>query len=331
MLFTLPLLCAAQPDRMKVGSVDFFGTVGIDVAAVRRALPFAPGDTIREADLPALKQQIETAVTKIAGAAPTDISATCCGSGGGLMIYIGLPGQNSRPMAHLAAPTGSACLPASAVKLYTDTIQAMAQAVRAGDAAEDHDQGYALSHNPALRERQVAMRKFAAGHASLIEHALADCSQAENRQAAAHLLGYANRSPQQIAALVRASNDPDATVRNNAVRALWVLAQSSKQAARMVPAAPFVAMLNSGNWEDRNKAGLLLSALSETRDPQLLAKLRAEALDSLVEMARWQNLGHAGAYREILGRIGGLDESRIHQLVSSGDVEALIAAAKGRP
>ena len=37
----------------------------------------------------------------------------------------------------------------------------------------------------------------------------------------------------------------------------------------------------------------MLATLTELRDPKLLARLRAEALDSIIEMARWKDEGHA--------------------------------------
>lgn len=335
-VFVLLLLCAplaGQPQTMRVGSIDFFGTKGIDVAAVRAALPLHPGDTISEAKFPTIKQNVGAAVRREAGGPMTDFSVVCCDAHDGLMIYIGLPGKNSREIAHLPPPTGSACLPPEAVKLYDDAMTAVMQAVEAGDSGEDDSRGYSLGHNPGLRRSELKMRAYAVAHTAQVEKALRGCSRAHDRQAASELLGYANASPAQIATLVRASNDADPAVRNNAVRALAVLASSKLPAASQIPAGQFVAMLNSGKWEDRNKSGLLLMKLSLSRNPKLLAELRAQAFDSLVEMARWQEPGHAYAYRELLGRIAGLDEPTIQQWMAAGKVEDIIAAAerKSRP
>lgn len=329
LLVLVPLLLGGQQQTLRVGIIDFFGTSGLNVAAIRAALPVHPGDTIREADFQRLKQQVESVVQRQAGAPLTDLSLTCCNKNGGLMIYIGLPGKNSRTIPHLPAPHGSACLPAAAAGLYDAAMNAMEKAVRAGDSAEDHSQGYALSHNPEYRARQLSMHEYAVGHGAELITALG-CREAANREAAAQLLGYATRSPAQIAALVRAGRDPDAIVRNNAIRALWVIAQSGPQAAAMIPASPFVAMLNSGTWEDRNKAGLLLSALAEHGDRKVLAQLRSEAFDSLAEMARWQEPGHAAAYRQLLGKIAGLDDATIQKWIEAGKVEELISAARQR-
>jgi hypothetical protein len=87
-------------------------------------------------------------------------------------------------------------------------------------------------------------------------------------------------------------------------------------------------MLNSGIWEDRNKAGQLLTVLTASRSPQLLARLRTQALQSLIEMARWKDESHAYAYRAMLGRVAGFNEAHIEQLIQSGRVDEIVTAAE---
>lgn len=326
-----PSLCVAQADSVQVGSLDFFGTAGIDVASIRAAMPLHPGDTIAPDDAAALKARVNTAVARLAGAPATDVSIVCCDASGRALIYIGLPGKNVRARSHLPPPAGSSCLPEVALRLYDRATDASQAAIQAGDTAEDHSNGYALSHHPAYRAAQLALREYAITHASLLRAALAGCARPGDRSAAAQLLGYANRSPAQIDALVRAANDSDRAVRNNAVRALWVLASGRSRAEiARIPAAPFIAMLNSATWEDRNKAGLLLSALATRRHSNTLADLRRNAMDSLVEMARWDDPGHAYAYRVLLGRLAGFDDVRVNELISTGKVETIIEAAQRR-
>ena len=152
---------------------------------------------------------------------------------------------------------------------------------------------------------------------------LASSEDAEQRTVAAYILGYARQSKRQVAALVRAGHDADESVRNTAIRALGVLGQFNRLHAR-VPAAGFIAMLSSESWTDRNEAGLLLETLTRRRDPQLLRELRSRVLDSLIEMARWRNPGHANFARLLLGRIAGIEESRLQQLVKSEQVDQII-------
>ena len=96
------------------------------------------------------------------------------------------------------------------------------------------------------------------------------------------------------------------------MRALAVLAFSNPETAAKIattiPAARFVAMLNSPEWTDRNKAIALFASLTASRDRRLLAQLRSIALDSLLEMAKWKDLGYAAPAARILARIAGLKE-----------------------
>jgi len=55
-----------------------------------------------------------------------------------------------------------------------------------------------------------------------------------------------------------------------------------------MPARGFIEMLNSGVWEDRNKAGLLVMVLTRPQPSQLLKLLRAEALQS---SSKWRDGG----------------------------------------
>jgi hypothetical protein len=114
-------------------------------------------------------------------------------------------------------------------------------------------------------------------------------------------------------------------VRNNAVRALGVLAESNSSIAQQIPAEDFTLLLNSGNWTDRNKGSLLLGALTVRRDRKVLALIRARASDSLLEMARWREYGHAHYSRVLLGRIAGIEEKQL-QKMAHDDVNAIIAA-----
>lgn len=318
---------STQPDSIRIGSVEFFGTVGINVAAVRARLPIRAGDAIDHNRTSELRAKIQTAVAEVTGHAPTDTAAVCCNAKGELLVYLGLPGTNNHTITHQSAPTGSTCLPQAAVDRHNRAVDANQKAAENGDTAEDDSLGYALAHNPELRQAQLEMRAFATTNVSQIVGALHGCAKDEHRRAASMLLGYADRSPDQIAELVRAANDADSTVRNNALRALAVLAAPSAEAAAGIQADALIELLNSGDWTDRNKAGLLFMRLTDARRPDLLAALTREAFDSLVEMARWQDAPHAVAYRVILGRIAGIEEPRLVELANGTGVEEIVAAA----
>ena len=54
----------------------------------------------------------------------------------------------------------------------------------------------------------------------------------------------------------------------------------------------------------------------------------AEALEALIEMAHWRSGGHAASARTILGRIAGIEEPRLTQMIAAGEIEQIIEAAK---
>jgi hypothetical protein len=202
--------------------------------------------------------------------------------------------------------------------------KAWMNAVMKGHATEDDSEGYALTDEPNAKRAQLAIREYTLRNEPLILRVLASSSDARHRAIAAQMIGYGRQSPEQIDALVRASLDADESVRNDAVRALAVLAGAKPNLAQEIPAVPFIRLLRSGAWSDHNKASLLLLALTKSRDPKVLESLRAQALDSLVEMARWRSMGHAEAALWILGRIAGIEEDALNQVIEAGQPEAII-------
>jgi len=303
---------------MRIGIIDFYGYAGLDLEAIRAAVPVHEGGQVSVDQVPQLVEKLKGAT----GAA--DVSTVCCDSQGGLIIFLGLAGKSARNLPYNPAPSGTARFPGAVVDLYQQFTDAVMKAVERGAAAEDDSRGYALFADPAARAKQLAMREYAIRHERLIRQVLESASDAGQRAIAAQLLGYARQSRKQIAALVHASQDPDDEVRNNATRALGALARSNPKTAGRIPAAGFIEMLSSRSWTDRNKASALLEALTRSRDPELLRNLRAHALDPLVEMAGWRSAGHAYAAKVILGRCEGIEETRLQKLVEAGDVAAIL-------
>lgn len=323
-------LSLQQPLHFHIGEFAFFGTDGINVQKLQSALP-ATGEELTTFDqVLDFHERIDQAVNSALGHKPTDVAMVCCNNRGEDIVYIGLGGRNSVTISFVPAPKGRTYLSGDAMRLYEAEMEALSEAVRKGNGGEDRSQGYALSKDSAARDKELAARKYALAHQQRVEQALQFCARPEDRQAAAWILGYALKSRKQIAALVRASRDEDQTVRNNAVRALSVMAESNSRTASEIPPDSFIEMLNSGVWTDRNKAGWLLTALSGNRNPKLLQQLKSTALPSLIEMAKWDP-GHAEYPRVLLGRIAGLEDAQIHQLIESGRVNEILAAVGAAP
>lgn len=321
------LVAQASPQNVRIGKIEFFGYAGIDFDKLRSVLPIHEGDELTTDSLGETITRIHESIVKAMLKPPTDVNATCCDTHDSWIVYIGLPGGSSRDFSFNPAPQGDISLPPEVKGLYQGILDATLKAASSGNAGEDRSKGYTLSVDPDLRSKQLALRDYAVHNEALVLDVLEHSSAADSRQAAAQILGYGIQSSRQINALVQASRDPDHTVRNNAVRALSVLAESSPRIAASIPAENFIAMLNSGLWADRNKAGFLLFEMTHTRPPILLAQLRKQALPSLEEIARWRT-GHAYFARMVLGRIAGIPEARLQKLASQQDqVEAIIAVA----
>ena len=319
-ILLLPSVTFGQDKPKLIGEIEFFGYSRIDLNKLRAALPFHERDGFDGEIFAAKFEQAAEAVKQVSGQWPTDITNVCCDGEGNWVIFIGLSGKTIR---YNPPPKGTARLPENIVNLYERFIKVNMESVQKGATAEDHSQGYALSADPPLRSIQLEMRAYAVEHGALLRDVLETSPDERQRMVAAELLGYARQSKTQLAALVRANQDSNGTVRNNATRALIVLAESSPKVAREIPAEGFIELLLSGTWSDLNKASNLLDSITKSRGAKMLARLRQkEVLDRLIEIARWRS--HGGPARYILGRIAGIDEGRLEQLVKANKVEAII-------
>jgi hypothetical protein len=293
----------SQDVSLTIGAIDFFGQDGLNINLIRAALPLREGDQLSRSSKEKVVGQLREAIKRSTGREPSDVATICCDDRGKLIIYIGLRGDSMRQTLYNVVPRGSARLPPAALEVHRDAEKAWMNAMEKGVSGEDDSQGYALSLDPEARTRQLALHAYVARHSAMVGRVLASSRDVKHRQIAAEMLGYADRSREQIRALVRASRDVDDGVRNNAIRALVVLARSSSKVSAMIPGECFVDLLNSGLWTDRNKSAELLSVLTGQRDRRLLACLREQALTSLVEMSRWSYSGHTFSARTILERV----------------------------
>ncbi|MBO0860220.1 MAG: HEAT repeat domain-containing protein [Chloracidobacterium sp.] len=202
-----------------------------------------------------------------------------------------------------------------------------------GNFGEDRSQGHSLLNDPAARAVQERFIEFAARDLKLLRDVLLNSNDARNRALAAEVIAYAADKQAVVDDLVEALRDQDGGVRNNATRALAVMAESARQPTKQpikIPLLPFIEMLNSIDWTDRNKSSFALSALTYKGDPAVLSELGQKALPSLIEMARWKSSGHAHPSFFLLGRVAGFPEGEIIAAWESGDHAAFIDAAVKR-
>lgn len=315
------VLASLLPARNRIAYVEFFGYQGVDLDAVRKALPFHEGDAVSSK----IKEQARAAVRAVAGRDATDVTSVCCTGDGDSVIFIGLPGASSQAFTLYAAPKGNIAPAAALAALYRKLDRAESAALMKGQSEEDGAPGYRLSKEPGARAAELAVRQYALHHEDELIHLLEASAKAESRATGADALGYGARSARQMAALVHAARDPDSNVRNNSTRALTEILRADPSAAAQIPPENFLDMIRSGKWTDRNKSSAVLWPLTQSRDPQLLARIDSLAGNALLEMARWRNNGWAYGARVILARIAGIPEERV-AILAEGPLNAFLAA-----
>ena len=326
-------LAAQQPaaESKRIGTIDLFGYSGWDrddpnTKALRDKLAARVGAEVKLGAAAAFRRQVQGDAVAATGKPATDVAVVCCNDKGELSVFVGMEGESAIPLPQRATPTGPDTLPPEAMTLYENDEKALAAADARGDAAEDDSQGYALAHDPAAHAVEEQIRAFAVAHADVIVRVLRRGGNVQQRRAAAMLLGYAERSQAQTRALEDAMNDDDDDVRNNATRALAVLA-----AAGPLPglnAVQVIGLLYSGVWTDRNKASALLLNLTAKPDPKLLKTLAVQALPPLIEGAQWQSKSHAFAFAMVLARVLGMPDDHSSALINSGQVNEIVQQAK---
>ena len=314
-----------------IGIIDFYGVHKVSVENARAALTFAEGDTISFAgdEPPAFIAESEARLATVPGVEKALVNIVCCDNGRAI-IYVGIQERDADVMAFRPAPSGNERLPADIVAAGNEFDAAFTKAVESGDFVEDRSHGHALNHDPPTRAIQERFVAYAKRDLPTLRQVLRNSSNASERALAAQVLGYAADKSVVVDDLVYGMSDPAEAVRNNSMRALLVIAEMTPSAERKVPpipAAPFIALLNSPVWTDRNKASLALQSLTVKRDPKLLSTLRAQAMDPLVEIARWKSEGHAMPGFQILARIAGYSDEASLDLLRRGERETVIQAA----
>jgi len=327
----LATLSEAHGQELKIGIIDLYGLRRVSTAQVREALTFKEGDAIVMGtdERPAFLVASEARLSGLADIARARINVVCCDRGRAI-VFVSIEEHGSIAMHFRAVPTGKARLADDIVGSGREFFEALIPAIERGDAGEDHSGGHAFNNDPRTRAIQERFVVYAKRDLPQLRRVLRTSSDRDQRALAAQVLGYTADKNAVVEDLVRAMRDPDAEVRNNAMRTLMVFADAkpgSSVSAPRIPAEPFIDFLNSPEFSDRNKASGALLTLSATRDPRLLAMLRKRALPSLVEISRWKSAGHAYGAFVILARIAGYTDGEAGNLFDHGEREVVIRAA----
>ena len=316
----------ADAQLPRVGIIDVYGLRKTTAAQVREALGITVGDSLTAMAL----FEVPARLTDIPGVTSAAIDPVCC-EGGRTMLYVGVLEEGAPVLELRARPTGAARVPAEVEQAGIAFARAHNRAVMRGFVREDVSQGHSLMADSAARVIQLRFVDLAAKYGDSLRAVLRTSNDDDHRALAAEVLAYAANKQSVVGDLVYAMRDPSSDVRNNATRALALIAgygQSSPALKITVPYEPFIDLLNSIAWTDRNKASLALMELTEKRDPALMGLLKTRAFDSIVDIARWTNPGHSMAGILILGRMAGLPDAEIIAMFERGEKDKIIAAAR---
>lgn len=323
-LLLLTMQVFAQPE--KLGAIEVFGSANVSFADVVKATGFKEGDSIVRQRYD--KTAIEKRIRSIPGIVAADVTLICCDDRQQRSIlYVGVSDAAVSGNAYHDVPGGNFKLDPYILATYDRYDEVLRDAVRAGQATENDEQGHVLLSYPPVIPLQDSLQLYAASHLSALKQALRGAADPVQRQAASWIIAFTTDKKDVVEDLLYATDDADETVRNNATRALGVMARYADlhpSSGIVIPAAPFIRKLNSFIWTDRNKGLMVLEALTRKRDDKVLQLLKTDGLIPIIQMARWKNPGHAMFSLMILGRIAGVSDEAIFAAYNADDRNVLI-------
>ncbi|HEX6180326.1 MAG TPA: hypothetical protein VFZ47_03725 [Chitinophagaceae bacterium] len=305
---------AQQP--MQISIIDFYGLQKVSIEDIRKRLTAKEGDSIHLFK----KEQMVKEIRSTPGVVDVEIQSVCCDDKEGKWIlYIGIAETKSAKATYHSTPTGTVKLPEEIMTAYDTFMNLVREAVMSGNAGENDSLGHAIMTYPPAKPVQDQLVNYAQQNLPLIREVLYKSANADQRQVASWIIAYNPDKKGIVKDLVFAVKDADEVVRNNATRGLAVIAKYANKHPELninIPADPFIEMVNSIVWTDRNKGVAVLLALTQNRPPQLIQMLNQKASRSIIEMAKWKNAGHAEMNYLILARMAGIPEETIGRTFS---------------
>lgn len=327
----ISLILNTQPlyaQKYKVSYIEVFGNNKISYQDVIKKLEIKENDSLNLEQLvpklPLIKSQL--------GAVAGDMALICCDDSGNYMLFLGLAEDSSFTIQYRGKPVEDIRLPKQLAEDYELFMSKLSEAVHKGQASEDRSKGHALSNFEPLREIQSRFESYADKNLDILRRVLKQSRYDEERIAAAHIIAYVADKKKVIDDLLYAVQDPEETVRNNAARALALIAGYAADNSKReidIPAEPFIKMLNSHVWTDRNKALAVLDPLTSNRDPLIIGSLKKSVTTALVQMSKWRSKGHSVMAFIILTRLAGMDDKTIFekwQTITPGQIDEIGAS-----
>jgi hypothetical protein len=311
-LLGLAAIAAAQAPRVR--NVNLYGLRRVTADRALRAMKVRAGDS-----LPRSKGDLEERLSGIPGVVAARVEGVCC-DGADTDLLVGIEERGAPHVAFRSEPEGDAVLPEELAAAYRDFVTTVTRAGRIRDTAD-------------TRDARQQFTSFAEAHADQIREVLRNSADVEQRTIAATVLGFGPRKQSVVEDLEYALQDPDETVRGNALgslRAYAALAVKQPGAGLRVSPTWLIELLNSIVLSDRMQASDLLITLTDGGDRAVLEQIRERALPALVEMARWGTLRYALPPFLLVGRLAGLSDQETQRRWSSGEREPVIQKALGR-
>jgi hypothetical protein len=327
--FTIFFCQIACAQLYEVGSIEIYGNRKTSSDIIYASVSVKEGDSISPGDFKS--GDMAAKLRQISGVEYATVNPVCCDTNGNVMLYIGIGETGSVIAKHRNSLLQNLTLPAEMINAYRNLENLEEAAIKKGEDSEDDSHGYALVKYQPARNEQNKFTRFASQNLSILVNVLKNSEYAEHRAAATAIITYSNERKKVVDYLLYAVDDPDEGVRNNATRALIILAGYIRLHPGLkinIPTGPFLKMMNSIVWTDRNKGAGVLMQLSQSRNPKLLNEIKQQALASVIEMAKWKDRAHAYFSFMILGRIAGIDEKLLITKNFSkdypGEIEAMI-------
>jgi len=314
-LFTGVLIATSvHPQTVKIGTIDVYGNREIHTDTILKRARISEGDSISQKIL--LNRTIEKSIRSIPGIKLAKTALVCCDRNGNYHLFIGVAESDTNILSHRAAPRLRIKLPVKYSNAYAQFSERLSDAVQTGQAQDDWSEGHSLMNYGPARKIQEKYKIWADENFSDLRKILRSSAYDGQRATAAQVIAYHFDKKEVVPELMYAIIDESEEVRNNAIRAIAVIAYYSCQHPEKkinIPYMPFIRLINSVVWSDRNKGLSVLLQLTRSRDPEILSNLKVLSLPALKEMAMWKSEAHALPAYIILQRIAGIPEESINR------------------
>jgi hypothetical protein len=308
----------AAPPRF--GGLDAYGSPKLDAAALAALEPDARAlvATVDEAEARRLQDSLLARVNALGDFAFVQPSLVTYYPPDGQVAYLTIDvverADGARRLRFCAAPTGKHADPAGLVaawRAYQDKYFELLQQGKVAAENKPCPAWHCLGDptDPALRAWAEKFVTDVPAHGDELAAILADDADARARAAAAFLLAYLPDGKRVVALELAALDDPEAEVRNNAMRVLAFIAM--EHADLDVPIEPILPALDGPLTTDRNKALAIVAGL--VHRPGGVEKYRAAIVgagDVLLRLLALQQPNNHDFAWDILRTVSGqeLDE-----------------------